>query len=225
MKKCVQLLFAVFCAVSLFSLSSLSISANSFNNDLSSINNHVYNEINNFIHFNNLKVEVENLNISVDEKILTLTSEEQNARLNGEIENFKTYLNSISYNIIKNEIANNGNYITPFVINNGNGSYTAEIWAGIPAIGWSTIKQDFRASISGGKITSISMVGSGRMTGVSWGRYHHNYLWYSLSNGNRYVDIYVKGQINYTRDVLTGSMDATFLESLQVSGSTLVSRY
>lgn len=36
-----------------------------------------------------------------------------------------------------------------------NGSeYTAEIWAGVPAIGWSTVKQDFKAIISGGKIKS-----------------------------------------------------------------------
>lgn len=225
MKKCFQMLFVFFGAITLFNLSNLSVSANGFNNDLSSINNYVFNEINNFIKYNNLNVEIENVNISVDEEILTLSPEEQNERLNREIENFKTYLNSISYKVVTNEEFSNDSYVTPFVINNGGGSYTAEIWAGVPAVGWSTIKQDFRASISGGAITSISMVGSGRMTGISWGRYHHNYSWYSLSNGNRYVDIYVKGQINYVRDLVNASMDATFLESLKVSGSTLVNRY
>lgn len=79
----------------------------------------------------------------------------------------------------------------------GGGEYTAEVWAGIPSVGWSTVKQDFRASISSGRIRTITFLGDGYMDGVSWGQYNHIRSWYSIYANNTKVDINIKGNINY----------------------------
>lgn len=109
----------------------------------------------------------------------------------------------------------------PRLSNNGGGEYTAEVWAGVPAVGWSTVKQDFKASISGGKIKSIEFLGDGYMDGVSWGQYNHIRSWYELYSNDTKVDINIKGNINYLFNLVNSNYTATFLEELQVSGSVL----
>ena len=105
--------------------------------------------------------------------------------------------------------------------NHGGGEYTAEVWAGVPSIGWSTVKQDFKTSISGGKIQSITFLGDGYMDGVSWGQYNHIRSWYDIYSNNTKVDINIKGDINYLFNLVNANYTATFLEELQVSGNIL----
>lgn len=109
----------------------------------------------------------------------------------------------------------------PRLSNNGGGEYTAEVWAGVPAIGWCTVKQDFKASISGGKVKSITFLGDGYMDGVSWGQYNHIRSWYEMYSDNTKVDINIKGNINYLLNLVNTNYTATFLEQLQVSGNIL----
>ena len=192
--------------------------------DINSINDYMRNDIQSYINSNDLNYSIDNINISVNEEILNYSQTDAQSIINEELNNIKSYISSVSYNLTETTTNNENGMVQPYVVYHGNGRYTAEIWAGIPAIGWSTIKQDFSASISNGKINSISMIGAGRMTGISWGTYTHNTSWYTLTGSRLFADIYVKGQINYVRNLVNLSMDATFLESLKVSGSKLIER-
>ena len=44
------------------------------------------------------------------------------------------------------------------IINNGS-YYTARVWSGVPAIGHGYINQDFRVTISGGRVISTNFWG------------------------------------------------------------------
>lgn len=62
------------------------------------------------------------------------------------------------------------------------------------------------------------------MTGVSWGQYNHNRSWADIYGSGKKVDIYIKGNINYTFNLITSNYSATFKESLKPSGTKLVSQ-
>lgn len=180
---------------------------------------HATKEVNDFIESNDLNAIIENLNISIREDIdiSQYTSKELEILLANDIENMKSQLQSFEYKLTANTPE-----ITPYLINNGGGQYTSEIWAGVPSVGWSTVKQDFKAKVSGGKVSSVSFLGGGYMTGVSWGRYNHIRSWSSIYSGGKYVDIYIKGTINYTFNLINSNATSTFKEELKVSGSSLV---
>ena len=105
--------------------------------------------------------------------------------------------------------------------NHGGGQYTAEVWAGVPSIGWSTVKQDFVASVSGGTIYSVAFSGDGYMDGVSWGQYSHIRSWYDIYSNSTKVDIHIKGSINYLFNLVNTNYTATFLEKIQANGNVL----
>ena len=89
------------------------------------------------------------------------------------------------------------------------GSYTASVESMIPAIGWGYIKQDFTANVSSSRISSVSLVGS-------------SYSWTDISSNKQFVQIHMKGTINYLWEGLNISKDCTFLDTFKASGSSLV---
>ena len=102
------------------------------------------------------------------------------------------------------------------------GSYTASVESMIPAIGWGYIKQDFTANVSSSRISSVSLVGSSYDTGFTLGSWEPNYSWTDISSNKQFVQIHMKGTINYLWEGLNISKDCTFLDTFKASGSSLV---
>lgn len=102
------------------------------------------------------------------------------------------------------------------------GSYTASVESMIPAIGWGYINQDFKATVSSSKISSVSLLGNSYDTGFTLGSWEPNYSWYDISSNKQYLQIRMKGTINYLWESLNISTDCTFLDTFKASGSTLV---
>lgn len=190
----------------------------SFDNE--TLSSYINTEITNFIKSNNLKVEIDDLDISLrnDININQYTVEEKEQLLKEDISNLKDLLVSTDYSLSEQQSN------MPRLSYSG-GRYTAEVWAGVPSVGWSTVKQDFKATISNGKVTSISFLGDGYMDGVSWGQYNHIDSWETIYDSGRKVDIRIKGGINYTFNLINSNYTATFLEELEVDGDKLVRQW
>lgn len=139
-----------------------------------------------FIESSKLDAEISNLNISIREDVNLdqYTKEEVENLLAEDINLMKEKLESFEYKLTE-DIPE----ITPYLTNNGGGQYTAVVWAGVPSVGWSTVKQDFKENISGGKVSSIQFLGGGYTTGLSWGKYNHIRSWSSIYGSGKYVDI------------------------------------
>ena len=102
------------------------------------------------------------------------------------------------------------------------GSYTASVESMIPAIGWGYINQDFTASVSSSRISSVTLKGNSYDTGFTLGTWEPNYSWSNISSNKQYLQIHMKGTINYLWDALNITKDCTFLDTFKASGSTLV---
>lgn len=176
-------------------------------------------EMESYIQNTSFPVEIENFTVSLrdDVDLSQYTDAEIETLLREDIDKMKEILSNNEISLtVKSQ---------PRLTNNGSGEYTAEVWAGVPSVGWCTVKQDFKATISGGKVQSISFLGDGYMTGVSWGQYNHIRSWYECYENNTKVDIYIKGNINYLFNLVNSNYAATFLEELEVSGNTLVRQW
>lgn len=193
-----------------------SLSATAFAVDQDSIDiTDVQSQMEEYLQNVNLPIEVENFSVSLrnDLDLSQYSDKEISDLLQKDVEQIKAVLSSTEKRFIAKPQTR--------LANHGGGEYTAEVWAGVPSIGWSTVKQDFKASISGGKIQSITFLGDGYMDGVSWGQYNHIRSWYDIYSNNTKVDINIKGDINYSFNLVNANYTATFLEELQVSGNIL----
>ena len=187
-----------------------SLSATAFAVDQDSIDiTDVQSQMEEYLQNVNLPIEVENFSVSLrnDLDLSQYSDKEISDLLQKDVEQIKAVLSSTEKRFIAKPQTR--------LANHGGGEYTAEVWAGVPSIGWSTVKQDFKASISGGKIQSITFLGDGYMDGVSWGQYNHIRSWYDIYSNN------TKGDINYLFNLVNANYTATFLEELQVSGNIL----
>lgn len=195
----------------LFSLSAPAFATSQAVEDI----NDFQNEMEEYLKNNQLPIEVENFSVSLrtDVDLSQYSDGEISNLLQKDMDHLKSILSSSESRLIVKP--------QPRLTNNGGDQYTAEIWAGVPSVGWSTVKQDFKASVSGGKVRSITFLGYGYMDGVSWGQYNHIRSWYELYSNNTKVDINVKGNINYLFNLVNTNYTATFKEELQVSGSIL----
>lgn len=208
MKKLIA--FILTCTM-VFSLSATAFAADQDNMDITDVQS----EMEEYLQEANLPIEVEDFSVSMrnDVDLNQFSDEEISELLQKDVEQMKTVLSNTENRLtVKPQTR---------LANRGGGEYTAEVWAGIPSVGWSTVKQDFKASISGGKIRSITFQGSGYMDGVSWGQYNHIRSWYDIYSNSTKVDIRIKGNINYLFNLVNANYTATFLEELQVNGSVL----
>lgn len=180
---------------------------------------YVQNEMERFIDETQLSMKVDELSVSVrnDVDLNEYTEEEICELLEKDLEQMKEIMSSAYYFLTEKPQTR--------LADRGNGQYTAEVWAGVPAVGWSTVKQDFSASISSGKVQSITFLGDGYMDGVSWGQYNHINSWYEIYSSSTKVDIYIKGNINYLFNLVNVNLTSTFLEELEVSGNSLVRQW
>lgn len=196
------------------------ISVSITDNNLDGLNQRIEQEIKDFVIENEIKVTLEDFNFSISKDAIGSLNFDE--KIEQDIKILKQQLLNVKYNIIKKD---NNSHIAPLLVNVGNNEYIAEVWAGVPAIGWTTVKQDFEASISNNKINSITMLGDGYTEGISWGIYNHNRSWAEIYSNKTKVNIYIKGTINYTLDILDGGYSATFLEELELSGNSLVRQW
>jgi len=93
------------------------------------------------------------------------------------------------------------------------GSYErqASVWCGVPAIGWAYINQDYNAHINNGYFESIEFLGDSYKTYFSLGAWTPIRSWYELSYYRTYVDIYMKGVLDYSFKLGLISTTGTFL--------------
>lgn len=169
--------------------------------------------------------EIDNFKVTLrdDIDISQYTEEEIDDLLKKDIELMKQNLLSTEYSLTSlNDNLSSGHEITPFLVNTGGGTYTAQVWAGIPAIGSSTVNQDFRAVVRSGRVSAVTMLGSGYMTGPSWGQYNHVRSWHTYHNNSTKVRIHIKVTINYTFNLVGNGYSATFMEYLRVNGNSLI---
>jgi len=205
-------MFAFLLACTLiFSLSAPVFAADQDNMDITDVQS----EMEEYLQNANLPIAVENFSVSMrnDVDLNQYSDEEISNLLRTDVEQMKDVLSNTESRLIEKPQTR--------LANHGGGEYTAEIWAGVPSVGWSTVKQDFKASISGGKVRSITFLGDGYMDGVSWGQYNHIRSWYDIYSNSTKVDINIKGNINYLFNLVNTNYTATFLEELQVNGSVL----
>jgi hypothetical protein len=190
----------------------------------SSLINYVESELSAFIQNNDLKVSIDDFRVTLrdDIDISKYTIEEKQQLLEKDISNMKEQLLSTDYSLTT---PINEDQIVPRIADLGNGEYTAEIWSGVPAVGWSTVKQDFKASISNGKVKSITFLGDGYMDGVSWGKFNHIRSWETIYDNGAKVDIYIKGSINYTWNLINSDYTSTFKEELKVDNGKLIRQW
>ena len=100
-------------------------------------------------------------------------------------------------------------------------NYTASVESMIPAIGWGYIKQDFKADVTSSKVSKVSLIGSSYDTGFTIGTWEPNYSWYAISKNQLYLQIYMKGSINYLWDALNITQACIFEETYKGNGTRL----
>ncbi|ERL66596.1 hypothetical protein [Schleiferilactobacillus shenzhenensis] len=105
---------------------------------------------------------------------------------------------------------------------NGSNNYTAYVWSGVPGIGWGHINQDFTATVSGGKISSLTKRGSSYPSGITWAQWTANYTDVSFNSSKTTVNISMHGTLNYTLKLLGGNLPATFLAQGKVKSGRIV---
>lgn len=66
------------------------------------------------------------------------------------------------------------------------------------------------------------LVGSSYDTGFTLSSWEPNYSWTDISSNKQFVQIHMKGTINYLWEGLNISKDCTFLDTFKASGSSLV---
>lgn len=183
------------------------------------INGNLDNDLNEFSNQNNLNVSFEGAYITIDETALQhyANIEDIEQDILEDIDDFKdsllNYNTSIQEKKIQSRISGSGS------------TWTAGVWAGVPGIGWGSIYQDFRATVSNGVISAPTSIGSSYQSGWTIGNWTPNYTTYTRSNSNRYLDIRMKGTMTYGIDFTNFNYPCTFLETVQGSGSSLVTRY
>ncbi len=100
-------------------------------------------------------------------------------------------------------------------------SYTSAVFAGVPAIGVCWIHQDFKATVTSGKITSKSLKGNSYQTGVCVFAWSPNYSWFDQPSNTK-LDVNSKGTFSAIVKGTGVSFSATFLAYYNVSGGVLV---
>lgn len=102
--------------------------------------------------------------------------------------------------------------------------YTAAVWSGIPALGHATVRQDFTATVTSGRIGTVRIEGNSRMTGLSLGTWSHSRSWTVKKSANRHLEVYILGTLSYgiPKTPLTFTTEATFLDFWKGSGGRLV---
>ncbi|MDQ8440414.1 hypothetical protein Q3F30_09485 [Enterococcus faecium] len=172
--------------------------------------------LNKFISENKLKVTIENPTVEINENVIYKGYNEEiiKDKISEDIEQFKENLYEMTLNTGKTDaekkIINNGSY------------YTARVWSGVPAIGHGYINQDFRVTISGGRVISTNFLGSSYSSGFLIGTWSHNRSWAETRGGGTLLDIYMRGTLRYGIGDFSYNYPATFLDNCRVSGNRLV---
>lgn len=207
MKHNVKKIFALLISLCLILASSMTVFAADTNGEFNA-EKYAAEELNTWAEENGIGVRFENFHITpINDNI---SDAEIEASVRSYVEMMKTAMDSMSIRV------------TPLPTTRATGTYTASVESMIPAIGWGYIKQDFKATVSSSKISSVSLVGSSYDTGFTLGSWEPNYSWSEISSNKQFCQIHMKGTINYLWEGLNISKDCTFLDTFKASGSTLV---
>lgn len=177
------------------------------------LNYHIKTELERFIKENNIHVKIDDINFKLKEE----NTKDIESKINQDIEYLKESLLKTKMSVSESEMQ-------PYLVNKGS-YYTAKVFSGIPSLGVGHIQQDFKATISNGKISKVSLLGNSYQTGILYAKWNPTRSWTTLSKSNKHLAIRMKGVLNYTLNIFEGGYSATFVEDVKVSGSKLVECY
>ncbi|MGM1023767.1 MAG: hypothetical protein ACQEXV_25310 [Bacillota bacterium] len=182
------------------------------------IETQIASELNTFAKENGLSVSFDNVKYTINTDVIQ--SEEQlKQEVKDGIEQIKQELLTLN-----TKIESKSSDIRPSGIEDNGDYYIASVENMIPAIGWGYVNQDFKASVSGGKINSISLEGDSYKTGVTLSGWTHNRSWDNISTNKKYAQIHMKGVVSYIFKGSNIETSATFLATTKVgSNNRLVS--
>ncbi len=181
------------------------------------IENRILEELSTYADEHNIPVCFENISCTIDYEYFH-EIDEADAFVEEKIQLIKNELDNISICFESSQVQ------TRTITDNGS-YYTAKVESMVPAIGWGYICQDFKATISSGIISSITLQGDSYDTGFTIGSWEPNYSWTEISTNKRYCQIYMKGTVNYLWEGLNLSMDATFKATGKGNGSKIEEAY
>lgn len=216
MKKIRKLLSFILVVTCMMGLNVQAVFAQSANESTTSeIENRIKEELMAYISEEEIALSIENINCSIDYNCFE-SIDELNVVVTEKIEEIKKELGSANVTLEEKQVK------TRSIVNNGS-YYTAKVESIVPAIGWGYICQDFTASVSGGKINSITLQGGSYDTGITLGSWEENRTWKEISTNKKYCQIHMKGTVNYIWEGLNLSMNATFLATGKANGSKIES--
>lgn len=207
MKNNMKKLFVVTLSVCLMLMSSMTVFAADVSGDFNP-EQYAEEELNTWAEEIGIGVKFEDFHITPTRDDLTDTEIEASVR---------SYVE-----MMKSAMGNMSVKLTSQPTTRATGTYTASVESMVPAIGWGYINQDFKASVSSSRISSISLLGNSYDTGFTLGSWEPNYSWSEISNNKQYCKIYMKGTINYLWDAMNLNHKCTFMDTFKASGSTLV---
>ncbi|MCI9072385.1 MAG: hypothetical protein HFH80_06175 [Lachnospiraceae bacterium] len=177
------------------------------------IENRIRDELSNYVSEHNIPVSFENVKCDITYGYFNDTEELDNY-VSDKIQYIIGELDCIDISLENKQTHTRG-------ISDKGGYYTAKVESIVPAIGWGYVCQDFKASVSSGIISSITLQGNSYDTGVTLGSWEPNYSWVDISKNKRYCQIHMKGTVNYLWEGLNLSMEATFLATGKGNGSKI----
>lgn len=183
------------------------------------INQIMNDELSEVIQSNNddVSTTLENISIKLNESTLELYDYDKIKIINA----FKEEAQEIKNNFLNTKVEVTEVKtpdISPYSVVDRGSFYIAKVWAGLPAIGWGYINQDFSATKSGSKIKSIKLLGSSYKTGVMAGSWTHNRSWIEKASGSTTsADIYMRGVFHYVVKGSPLATSATFKKTVRGS--------
>lgn len=161
-----------------------------------------------------IPVSFENINYTINTNVIQ--NEEQ---LNQEVENVIKQVKE-DFKNLETEVETKPVY-TPMGLSydSDEGTYSVGVANGVPAIGWGYVYQDFKASVSGGKINSITLLSDSYKEGVTLSGWTPIRSYFTISKNKKFAQFNMKGTISYIFKGSNLDYVTTFQGHIKVSGS------
>lgn len=169
---------------------------------------------------NDVSIEIGDISVQLDDETLEKYDYDKERVIEAFKEEIKDWGNGLKrteIEIQKKVDSNLTNNFETYSVKNMGTYYVAKVWAGVPAIGHGYINQDFNAKKSGGKFTSVKLLGSSYKSGVMLGTWSHNRSWVTIPNSKTVAEIRMKGVLDYVFKGSPVSLPATFLKTVKPS--------
>ncbi|MCZ0704227.1 hypothetical protein J2T56_002527 [Natronobacillus azotifigens] len=186
---------------------------------LESINREIKNELNDFALENEIPVSFEDANYEINtQKIQTEAQLDQ--EVNNLVNMIKDDLKEVN---IKGDVEEKKGFLSTNSVKKGDGYWTARVEAIVPALRTGYIQQDFESNVGYGYVNSVNLLGDSYFSS-GFGLSHWTPIrsWYNISRNNRYVQIHMKGTINYVVESSYLNLTGTWLSTMKADGGSFI---